>query len=302
MSARPFIGLSGVKYSLLTEASDTVGGSQPTYGTIYDLPGAMEMKWDPNASAATLFADDGAYTTAETVGDMKVTMKLADAEPADYARLLGHTYSNGQIVEKTTDASPFIALMFKALRAGSSVYEYFCIYKLKLSKPSLDSATKGASINYQNPSFEGHVVKLNYNDSFRLRMRTDDATADATTLANFFTAIPFSGANLNALTCTIAEGTAGNAGKIEFTFAKAGGASFSMDSATCVIANLITTIAAGGICAGAFTVAGAGTTVIVRFTPTTPYGSAARVGVTVSGAKDTSGVSVTPTGKVITIA
>lgn len=306
MAQRASIGLAGVKYAVLTDSTDVSGVTPPTYGTIYDLPGAISLGWEPGSSSSTLFADDGAYDTAETVGEMAVTLNVADITPENYARLLGHTYAGGSVAEKSTDSSPYIALMFKVLKSGkdaaTAVYEYFTIYKIKLQKPSLTNNTKGSGIEFQTPTFEGKAVKLNYNDAYRLRCRTDDAAVAAAFLSGFFSAIPFQSADLTALTCTIAEGTAGNAGKIIATFAKASNASFSILVSSVTTSTFSCTLAAGGVVAGTFAVAVAGTTVAVTFTPTVAFSQADDVGVIIHGVKDHAGVENTITGDVITIA
>jgi hypothetical protein len=231
---------------------------------------------------------------------MSVSFGVADLDPADIAALLGHSYANGILEENTSDASPYVAMGGKITRSGGH-FEYFWIPRVKLSKPSAQTMTKGASIEFQTPSLEGRVVK-NEAGVYRTRVRTDDTNAAAGTLTSWFNAVvEENDADLGALSATIAEGTNGNAKKIVATFSKVGGGSFSLISGTVGASSFIVSKAAGPV-AGTYAIGTAGTTVTVIFTPTVAFVGADVVGVSIVGVKDNSNVSVTPVGKVVTIA
>ncbi len=307
IAQRPVIGLKDVKYALLTESSDVVGGT-PTWGTLYSLSNAIELSFDRGSSAATLFADDGPAFTAETIGEMNVSFNIADILPEHVARLLGHTYSNGQIVENSSDQSPYIALGGKILRSGTesgnAVYEYFWLYKLRLTKPAANAKTKGATIEYQTPSMEGRVVQLTSTGNYRTRMRTDDENANATTLANFFNQVTLPSADVNALSVAIAEGTAGNAGKIEFAFSKTGGGNFILNASTVTTSNIVVGTSSG-IRAGSLSTPSTtpAATQVIYFTPTVAFSSTNDVAATVTpNVKDNNNVACTLNTDVITIA
>ena len=301
---RPRIGLSNVVYAVLTESSDVSGGT-PTYGAITPLANALELSFDPAGSTATLFADDGAAFVADNVGEMKITFGLADINPADRAIILGQTYAGGQITENVTDQSPYIAIGARRLMAGkdgaSAVYEYFWLPKVKLSKPKADAKTKGASIDFQTPMFEGSVTKLVANGNYKASVRTDDANASATLISNFFTqVVTTSGADLGALNVVVAKNTT----KARFTFTKTGGGNITLTAADLNTTNLPTYKGTNAVpVAGAYAItSGNGTaTVVVDFTPTVAYGAVAVAGaVSPNGIKDQNGVYATQTGAVWT--
>jgi len=228
---------------------------------------------------------------------------MGDISPTAEAALLGHTYTGGQVQQGTNDQAPYVAIGWKTLRTGSSVYDYYWLYKGKFRKPSIDAKTKEASISPADFVLEGNFVGLTSKTGlYSNKLRTDDDAAAAATISGFFSTVPLPTANLGALTVTAAEGTAGDAKKILYTFAKAGGASFSMDSST------ITTVTcpcyvAGALKAGTYTVGAAGTTVVVKFAPTVAFTSAQVVTCPVTaGAKDTDGIGATPYSVAVTIA
>ena len=289
------IGASDIVYAVLDEASDVVAGT-PTWGTVTALPNAKAISFDPGSSLFTGFYDDGAKFSADTVGVLKLQLTLGDITPTAEAEILGHTYTGGQIQQTTLDQAPYVAIGWKTLRTGSSaVYDYYWLYKGKFRKPTIDAKTKEATITPTDVVLEGNFVGLiSKAGLYANKLRTDDDAAAAATITGFFTTVPLAAANLNALTVTAAEGTAGDSGKILYTFAKAGGASFSMSS-TSITTTTCACYVSGALKAGAFVVGAAGTTVVVKFTPTVAFGGS-DVGTVIvtAGAKDTDGVGCTP--------
>jgi phi13 family phage major tail protein len=302
IAQRPRIGLKDVKYAVLTESTDTVGGT-PTYGTVYSLANAIELSFDPASSSATLFADDGAAFTSETTGEMTISFGMADILPDDMARVLGHTYANGIVNESTDDQSPYIAIGGKFLRSGkdgaNSVYEYFWLPKVKLQKPSATATTKGASIEYQTPMMEGRVVKLTANNIYRTRVRTDDANASATAITNWFNApVVTNNPDLGDLTATITKSST----NVLYTFAKVGGGNITLTAAQMTTSALPVFKGASAVAqAGAYVIASNGTAApTVTFTPSVAFGTASvSAGVSPNSVYDQHGVAAGVTGAVL---
>lgn len=301
LAQRPRIGLKDVVYAVLDESTDVVGGT-PIYGTVYPLANTLDLSFDPGSSSASLFADDGLAFSAETVGEMKITLGNADILPEDMARILGHTYANGQVVDNTLDQSPYIALGAKMLRSGKDstnlVYDYVWMYKCKLSKPKFDAKTKGASIEYQTPMLEGLVAKLTSSGNYRMRMRTDDPNAVAATLSGFFTTVTLPSASLTAVTVgTITGDDSDNI--ITIPFAK-GGETFQMAIPTTAQIT-VSVVSTGALLAGTTTitrsVAGVAPTLVLTNTNITNV--AYLVSVT-ADVQDTNGVHVTPLSQLVT--
>lgn len=301
IALRPRIGLSNVVYAVLDESTDVLSGT-PSYGTIKTIPGAVELSFDPNSSTATLFADDGAAFAADTVGDMKISLNIADITPAAYAELLGHTYANGVVTQNVTDQSPYVAMGFKRLRggkdSGNAVYDYTWLLKVKLAKPKEDGKTKAASIEFQTPTFEGVVTKLVANNNFRSNVRSDDANATSTTLTNWFNqVVTSSSSDLGALSVTIAKSST----NMTFTFAKVGGGNITLTAANLTTATLpVFKGASGAAQAGTYAIGSNGTAApVVTFTPSVAFGTAYVTGVGTSAVYDQNGVTLTPAGAVI---
>lgn len=301
---RPRIGASGCKIWVLDEASDVAGGT-PSYGAGIDIPNTLDISFDPGGNSTNLYADDGLAFIATTVGDMKLSIGWADIPPSVKATILGQSYANGAVQEKTTDQSPYIALSGKRLRAGTEggnpVYDYFCLPKVKLVVPKEDAKTKGASVEFQTYMFEGVATKLIANQTYRVLTRTDDANASSTFLTNFFNAPVISNSvDLGALNVAVAKNTT----KARFTFTKTGGGNITLTATDLTTANLPTYKGSDAApVAGTYAItSGNGTaTVVVDFTPTSAYGAVAVAGaVSPNGIKDQNGVYATQHGAVWT--
>jgi len=302
LAQRPRIGLKDVVYAVLNETSDVVGGTA-TYGTVYPLANSLDLSFDPGSSSASLFADDGLAFAAETTGEMKISLGNADVLPEDMARILGHAYALGQIVDNSLDQSPYIAIGAKMLRSGKDstnlVYDYIWIYKCKLQKPKFDAKTKGASIEFQTPMLEGLVCQLTSSGNYRLRMRTDDSNAVAATLTAFFSTVVLPSASLTAVTVGTPFTGSASAHTITIPFAK-GGESFSMkipDVKDITVSIVSTGLLVAGTSTITASVAGTAPTLII--TNANIAGVSHLVAVT-SDVKDINGVSVTATSRLVT--
>lgn len=288
MSAQVRFGAKDLVYAVLNEASDVPGGT-PTYGAVTALANLAKISVNPNGNSAILFADDGPRFAADTIGKIDVTVDLADISTVAGAEVLGHTVVNGVVTELSTDQSPYIALGFKITRTGG-YYDYIWLLKGKLTKPDLSAETKKEGINFQTQSLKGSFVALQANNAWRTRLRTDDATVPAATLAGFFTTVlTTSAADLGALTLTSGAGVSGTK-TLTLTFAKAGGGTTTIQAPTAddfqmILDSTKAILTPSSITPGAASVA---PTLVVVFSSMT---AAAHTIVVTTRVKDANGVS-----------
>lgn len=174
MAKKVLIGLDNFHYALLN--SDTT--ASVSYQTPVALKGALTVSYNPNSEVSTLFADDGPYDTAETIGEVELDVGIADISQEDYAALMGHTITGGVMNELATDQPVDVAFGFRAKRSNGG-YSYFWFLKGKFSKPSMDHETKGDTISWQTPTMMGKFVARVYDGRYRSLTRddADDYTA-----------------------------------------------------------------------------------------------------------------------------
>ena len=168
MPKKVLLGLDNIHYALLN--SDTTAGV--SYQTPVALKGAMTVSYNPNSNVATLFADDGPYDTAETIGEIEVDVGIADISQEDYAAILGHTITGGVMAENATDQPVDLAFGFRAKRSNGG-YSYYWFLKGKFAKPSMDHETKGDTTNWQTPTMTGKFVTREYDGKYKESTRTD---------------------------------------------------------------------------------------------------------------------------------
>jgi phi13 family phage major tail protein len=184
MSKKTLIGLDKFYYALLV--SDT--SASVSYDTPVALKGAMTVSYNPNSEVATIFADDGPYDTAETIGELELDVGIADISQEDYAALMGHTITGGVMAETATDQPVDTAFGFRAKRSNGG-YSYYWFLKGKFSKPSMEHETKGGSISWQTPTLNGKFVARVYDGKYKYSTRDDADDYTAGTGTGWFTAV-----------------------------------------------------------------------------------------------------------------
>lgn len=182
------IGLRDVHVALLTK-DDSTGA---TYDTPEKVVGAISANVNPNPSSATLFADDGPYDSASTLGEIELELNMADIPPAMQAKLLGHTFANGILVRKSSDVPPWVAVAYRSLKSNGS-YRYTWLYKGKFAEAEQENQTKGDSIEWKTPTITGSFVRRDFDDAWQIEAESDDTEAAASVAAWFTQVIPTTG-------------------------------------------------------------------------------------------------------------
>lgn len=156
------IGLRDVYIALLIE--DPLDGV-----AVYEAPeriaGAISANINPNSSSETLFADDGPYETASTIGGIGLELNLADLTLEHQAKVLGHKIEGGILRRRSADIPPWLAVGFRSLKSNGK-YRYTWLNKGKFSIPEQANETKADSINFQTPTISGAFVKRDSDDEW----------------------------------------------------------------------------------------------------------------------------------------
>lgn len=221
------IGLRDVHYAILQ--SDTSAGA--TYGTPERLVGAISANVNPNTSSATLFADDGPYDSASTLGEIELELNMADIPAAASNKLLGHTYKNGVLIKKASDQPPYVAVGYRSLKSNGA-YRYTWLLKGKFADGEQSNQTKGDSIEYSTPTITGAFVKRDYDDAWQVEADSDDTTINPGTITNWFQAVvdvatvPGPKPSLGTLTVNCAAVTSAGTTKVTVTPTKEGSNSY----------------------------------------------------------------------------
>jgi len=178
------IGLTNLHYAeMLTD--DAEAGTF-SYGAPVRIAGAITANFSPNAANDTLFADDGPYESAYTLGAMTLELNIADLKPQHRAFLLGETYSNG-IVSSSAEAIPPYVAIGMSVKKSNGADRLIWYLKGKFSPPDENNQTKSDSINWNTPTITGNFLKRDADNLWRMAVDTDDPNVSAAVKANWFT-------------------------------------------------------------------------------------------------------------------
>jgi len=202
---KAIIGIKNLHYALNT--ADSASGA--TWSAAIVIEGVTEMMVNPNATLATLFADDGPVITANSIGEIDVSFKTADLTPEERAILLGHTRTGGVTLYKGTDISPETAIgATTTLSDGTTGYLW--LHKGRFVEGQETITTKEGNIKFQVAALTGKFTLLKYNSEWKRTTRSDDPDFVAATGTNWFTNGPLGTTDTTppTATCVPADATA----------------------------------------------------------------------------------------------
>ena len=192
MSKSVLVGLSNLVYAVMTkdDPPTTVGGTNgsTTYDSAVRILGAITATFSPNASNDTLFADDGPYDTASTLGAMTLELNVADIPAAQRAELLGATYDadTGILVHSADDVPPYVAVGM-AVKKSNGADRLIWYLKGKFTAPDDNNQTKADSINWNTPTITGNFLRRDSDGQWRVSVDTDDENAASNIATTWFT-------------------------------------------------------------------------------------------------------------------
>lgn len=176
------IGVSDLHYAILT--SDELDAT-PVYDTPVAITGLISANINPNTSSETLFADDGPYESATTLGNIEVELNTADLDLDTQAALLGHTVTSGVLKRLSTDSPPWVAIGFKSMKSNGK-YRYTWLAKGKFSPAEQNNETRGDQVNFQTPTIKGAFVKRTCDNEWERHVDEDHADWQASYGTNWF--------------------------------------------------------------------------------------------------------------------
>lgn len=174
-------GLKNIYVAKLTETGDVV-----TYEAPKKIAQAITANITPNVETATLYGDDRAVETEETLADISVEISITDLSIEDYAFLLGATVDeNGGITDSTNNVAPYVALGFEIplTKGGKRLYWY---YKGKFQIPSSEHTTKQGTTEFQTPTLAATFLPR---EDGKWRYRLDATEANKAIADAWFTEV-----------------------------------------------------------------------------------------------------------------
>lgn len=169
------IGVSKFYYGIQT--AEETATTAATYATPVAIPGLVSVEVTPSSNTSTLYADNGPYETASSLGEIALSIDLADLPLADQAALLGHTLTSGQLDKSANDTQPNVAVMFEFL-LGNGKKRAVKLYKGKFALVPEQGNTRGENVEFQTNQMTASFVQLKNNGLYE---SVKDFDADAST-------------------------------------------------------------------------------------------------------------------------
>ena len=179
------IGLKNFYYALMT--TEDTATSAAVYGTPKRVAGINSIDISPTVNTATLYGDDMALATASSLGEISVTIDVADLPLEDLAALLGHTITNGVMVSKGSDSAPYCAIAFESEKHSGET-RYVKLLKGKFSESQETINTRGDSIEYQVPQITATFVSRSNDSAWKKTTDSSDVTIATSWYASIETA------------------------------------------------------------------------------------------------------------------
>ena len=176
------VGLKNFYYAGMTK--DEIDGTDTViqYATPSRIIGINSIDINPTVNKATLYGDDSALATASSLGEIEVTIDVADIPLKDLAFLLGHTYdaTTNTMSSKGGDKAPYVAIMFESDKHDGKT-RYIKLLKGRFSDSQETVNTRGDSVEFQLPQISGTFVTREADKEWK---RTYDQTGTDTTVAS----------------------------------------------------------------------------------------------------------------------
>lgn len=180
------IGLTNLHYAEMTTDDAETGAY--AYEAPVRIAGAITANFSPNAANDTLFADDGPYESAYTLGAMTLELNVADLKPEHRAFLLGETYGDDGIIKSSAESIPPYVAIGMSVKKSNGADRYIWYLKGKFSPPDENNQTKSDSINWNTPTITGNFLKRDADNLWRMAIDTDDTKVTADVKNKWFTA------------------------------------------------------------------------------------------------------------------
>lgn len=187
-SSTSVVGIDKLYYAIVTETTSG-GTTTSTYGTPKQLGHVQDLTVTPKVNTAFQYGDNAIIESANTLGQVDLKATLTGMELQDEAAILGSGFGNGAIIKKSTDIAPWVALMYRRLKANGQ-YRYKVLYKGKFVLP--DDTTKSKE---DKVTFSGKVLSATFlqrPDDSTLEFQIDSelaSTAGTTSIGSWFTTV-----------------------------------------------------------------------------------------------------------------
>ena len=172
------IGLNNFRYAIATVNSTT---GVVSYGGAKKPAKAISFTFEPTVSDAKLYADDILAESDSRVTGGTVTMGIDREDLDTMCDLLGHTKTDGEVIDDVNDVAPYVGVgrVTRLLVDGVQKYRGTVLSLVKFSEPQESDQTMGESVEFSTSELSGTMI-VPVSGKWRHR-KVFDSQADAIT-------------------------------------------------------------------------------------------------------------------------
>jgi phi13 family phage major tail protein len=152
---KPIVGVSDLYYAeIVTDDLD-----EYTTGTVTWLAPLAELSQEPTVNSEVFYADNGAFDSASSEGETKISLTISNLPLETQAVLLGGVLDevNGLLYDYG-GTQPDVALGFRSKKSNGS-YRYYWFLKGKFEKGPESAKTEGENVEFQPSELVFTAVK-----------------------------------------------------------------------------------------------------------------------------------------------
>jgi len=180
------IGLENFLYAVATVNPAT---GAITYGGAKKPGKAVSFNMTVNKADATLYADDGLAESDDAVTGGDITLGIDRYDLTTMAEILGHTITEGEVVDNTADVAPYVGLgrITPLMVDNQRKFRATILALCQFSEPDDSDTTRGETVEFGTYEIPGKLI-IPANGEWRKRQVFDTAAAAAAYITSAFAA------------------------------------------------------------------------------------------------------------------
>lgn len=178
------IDLANLHYALITKDDETGF----TYDTPVPLSRAIKVNMKVIKAEQDYYSEGGMEGTDSVITGVEIEIEVNQLSIAERAALQGSTSRKGGVVDNKNDVAPELAFGFESKR-GDGQKRLVWLYKGKFGNTDDSYESVSDKITGQTNTIKGKFYPRINDDNIRYMLDTDAPDADATVIANWFTAV-----------------------------------------------------------------------------------------------------------------
>lgn len=174
-------GLKNVHYAVVTFGTD----GTPTFGSVAEIPGAVDMSLSKNGDTYEFYADDGVYFELADGVSYEGDLEIALIPDAFRTAVLNEALDGKNVMFESADAAKVhFALLFEFTGDDNAIRHV--LYNCTAQETEVSGTTKGENIEVKTEKI--HIVAKPLPNGGKIKAKTG-ATTDATTYNGWYTSV-----------------------------------------------------------------------------------------------------------------